>query len=323
MSYKKVKLNHISLKALEVGHIYKYPIFYKNKDSIFTKLIDTNSKFSHSTEEIITSKKIKDVFVLIQDHKQYELDTQKYLSELIKNDNVSIVKKFEIVQDMTADAMNNLFHGEINTEKIQRVNVLLDDTIDLILHETSAVKAMLDVTSYDYYTYTHSVNVSLYALGFGAYLHLSKDKLHALGKAAILHDIGKKDIPNEIVNKNGRLTNEEFSIMKNHPSNAVNILKALGEDNKLLQNIVEQHHEKLDGTGYPFGLKNNEINIYAQIVAISDIFDALTTKRSYKEALTSFEALEIMKNEMSHELNKDLLKEFITFMSDHRVKKKK
>jgi len=320
MSYKKVRLNHISLKSLEVGHVYQYPIFYKT-NNIFTKLINTNEKYSQDTENTIKTEKITDVYVLLKDYDQYEIDTQEYLTILVNTADVSIKKKFEIVQDMTADAMNNLFNGEVNTKRITRVNKILDDTIDIILHEQSSITAMLDVTSYDYYTYTHCVNVSLYSLGFGAYLNFTREQLKVLMKAAILHDLGKKNVPNEIVNKNGKLTDTEFTIMKNHPTFSVNILKKLGEDNSLLFDIIEQHHEKLDGSGYPHGLESDDINIYSQILAITDIFDALTTKRSYKEALKSYEALEIMKNNMSNELNKDLLKEFICFLSDKKNKK--
>lgn len=320
MPYKKVKLNHISLKALEVGHIYKYPIFYKENDGIFVKLIEINESFTTHITETINQKQIKDVYVLTKDYQNYELDTQKYLALLIKKEDTPISLKFEIVQDLTAETMNNLFHGEVDTQMLKSVNVLLDDTIDMILHEKSAIKAMLDVTSYDYYTYTHCVNVSLYTLGFGAYLNIEKEKLLLLGKAALLHDLGKKDIPNEIVNKNGALTDEEFKIMQQHPSFSVNILKKMGETNHILLDTIEQHHEKLNGTGYPYGLKQAEINSFAQIVAIADIFDALTTKRSYKNALKTYEALDIMYNEMKDELNVTLLNEFITFMSEKTIK---
>jgi putative nucleotidyltransferase with HDIG domain len=204
----------------------------------------------------------------------------------------------------------------VSKSKIDRAADLVNNTIQLILNDDSAVQAMLGVTSYDYYTYTHCVNVSIYALGFGAYLKLDENKLNILGRAGILHDLGKKKIPNDIVNKNGRLTEDEFETMKNHPTYAVEILKGLGETNKLILDAIEQHHEKLDGSGYPKGLRADEIHILSQIVAIADIFDALTTKRSYKDALTTFEALSIMKNEMSHELNEHLLAEFMLFMGD-------
>lgn len=321
MPYRKVKLNHISLKALEVGHVYKYPIFYQDENKLYLKLIDINESYSPKITKTIKKNHIKDVYVLTKDYEEYEADTQEYLGSLIKRDNIPTTIKFEIVQDLTADAMNNLFHTEINTKQLQSVNVLLNDTIDLILHEKSAIKAMLDVTTYDYYTYTHCVNVFLYAVGFGRYLNLDKEKLQLLGKAALLHDLGKKDIPNKIVNKQGALTDDEFEIMKHHPTYGVEILKQSGETNKILFDIIEQHHEKLDGSGYPKKLIKDEINYYSQIVTIADIFDALTTKRSYKDALSSYDALDIMHNKMSNELNLTLLNEFITFMNEKTIKK--
>lgn len=316
MAYKKVKLNHISRKALEVGHVYKYPVFYRETDNIYKVLIAKDSSFVQETQDKIDALQLKDLYVLTQDHPLYEKDTQEYIGKILDDKSVSSKVKSEIIHDMASDTINELFSGEVSKSKIDRAADLVNSTIQLILNDDSAAKAMLGVTSYDYYTYTHCVNVSIYALGFGAYLKLDKQKLNILGRAGILHDLGKKNIPNDIVNKNGRLTDEEFTTMKNHPSYAIDILKELGETDSLILDAIEQHHEKLDGSGYPKGLKSDEIHILSQIIAIADIFDALTTKRSYKNALTTYEALSIMKNEMSDELNKNLLSEFMIFMGD-------
>ena len=316
MAYKKVRLNHISLKALESGRTYDYPIYYKNKENIFKVLIAIDTSFTNETEEKIETLNIRDVYVLTKNHKQYEKDTQEYLSKLIYDDKITNKLKSQIIHEMASDTINELFLGELNTDKIERSSELVNDTINLILNDKSAVKAMLGVTSYDYYTYTHCVNVSIYAVGFAAYLNLDKKDIYTIGMAAILHDIGKKDIPNEIVNKNGKLTDDEFKTMQNHPSYGVKILKALGETDKLMLDIIEQHHEKLDGSGYPYGLKDKEIHLFSQIITIADIFDALTTKRSYKDALNSYRALVIMESQMTKELNKKLFKKFINFMNE-------
>jgi putative nucleotidyltransferase with HDIG domain len=316
MAHKKVKLNHISRRALEVGHIYKYPVFYKEIDGIYKILIEKNASFTKETQDKIGKLQLEDLYVLTKDHPLYEKDTQEYIAKIIYDDTISPKLKSQIIHDMATDTINELFSGEVNKSKIDRSTQLVNDTIQLILNDDSAAKAMLGVTSYDYYTYTHCVNVSIYALGFGAHLKLDKTKLNILGRAGILHDLGKKNIPNEIVNKNGKLTDDEFRTMKNHPTYAVDILKELGETNQLIFDAIEQHHEKLNGTGYPKGLKAKEIHILAQIIAIADIFDALTTKRSYKEALKTFDALSIMKNEMKSELNSHLLAEFMIFMGN-------
>jgi putative nucleotidyltransferase with HDIG domain len=316
MSYKKIKLNHITLKALELGHKYTYPIFYNQQDNIYNILIKKDHSFSEDTKKTIDKLQIKDLYVLIKDYKKYEQDTQQYISKIIYDKNVSAKVKSEIIHDMANDTMKELFSSELNRSKIEKSEELINNSIELILDDKSASKSMLEVTSYDYYTYSHCVNVSVYALAFGVFLNLEKDMLMVLGSAAILHDLGKKNVPNEIVNKDGKLTDEEFEVMKMHPTYAVEILKSLGETNKLLLEIIEQHHEKLDGTGYPKHLKKEDIHFLSQIIAIVDIFDALTTKRSYKNAMKSFDALDIMHKEMSHELNGELLEKFIIFMSD-------
>jgi putative nucleotidyltransferase with HDIG domain len=316
MSYKKVKLNHISRKALEIGHLYQYPVFYQDIGNIYKVLIEKDSSFVKETQETIDKLQLKDLYILTKDHFLYEKDTQEYISKIIDDTSISSKLKSEIIHDMASDTINELLTGEINRSKIERTTELVNDTIQLILNDDSAAKAMLGVTSYDYYTYTHCVNVSIYALGFGAHLKLNQKKLNILGRAGILHDLGKKNIPNSIVNKNGKLTDEEFETMKNHPEYAVDILRELGETDQLVLTAIEQHHEKLDGSGYPKGLKANEIHILSQIIAIADIFDALTTKRSYKDALKTFDALSIMKNEMENELNSHLLAEFMIFMGN-------
>ena len=315
MSYQQIKLSHISLKALEVGHIYKYPIYYKKENDAFSILISKDSQFSKKIKDKINTKNIKDVFVKEEDHEAYERDTQIYLKKISTDKSFPVDLKSEILHEMAADVMNDMLNGEVTSQKVEQASEVVGDTVNLLLDDPKAIKAMLKVTTYDYYTYTHSVNVSTYALGFGSYLKLNKQQLHMLGMAGIMHDVGKRKIPNDIINKNGKLTPEEFKIIQNHPSYGVDILKKIGETDKVLLNIVEQHHEKLDGKGYPYGLKDNDIHPFAQIMAIADIFDALTTKRSYKPAMKSFEAFNIMHNHMKTELNTSLLRKFMTFMS--------
>ncbi len=316
MSYKKVKLNHISRKALELGHTYTYAVYYQDHDNFFKKLFSANTSFSKETLQSIESLPHKELFVLSSDYHLYEKDTQEYISKIVDDPSISNQQKSEIIHDMASETVHELFLRDIRTSKIESFSHIINQTIQVILNDTSAIKAMLGVTSYDYYTYTHCVNVSIYALGFGAFLKLPKEDLMVLGRGGILHDLGKKNVPNEIVNKNGSLSDEEFAIMKKHSTYGKELLKQMGETNPMVMKIVEQHHEKLNGNGYPFGLRKGEIEFLAQIVTIADIFDALTTKRSYKPALRTFDALNIMKEHMSDELDHKLLAEFMIFMVD-------
>lgn len=315
--YKKATLDHISPKILEEGNSYDYPIYKPLGNDIYEKFLDKNQEYDHEHYEFLKNKNLNDLYINHKDHDKYSKDITDYLSKIMDDNSQPTLLKSEIMHELASDTMYDLLHGDITIDKIDKVSKTVDDTVHFILSDPNAVKSMLEVTTYDYYTYTHSIDVSTYALGFGAYLGLNELQLRILGKGGMLHDIGKKKVPIEIVNKNGSLTDEEFEIMKKHPTYGVEILKEMGEVDEIVCNIIEQHHEKLNGKGYPKALSKDQIHPFAQIMAICDIFNALTTKRSYKEALSSFEAFKIMHDYMSEELNLKLLSKFIKFMGDN------
>ncbi len=312
---KKIKFSRVQLRTLELEHVYAYPIYYPKKEGIVDILIDANAKYTKKIERFIKENNIKDIYVLKKNKEQYEVDMQKYLAKIIDDENTPVIIKLDIMHGIASDVMNDLLEGDFSEQKIQKASDSVNNTVHLLLNDPKAIKAMLKVTTYDYYTYTHCVNVSTYALGFGTYLNFNEKQLKILGMAGMMHDMGKRKISANIIRKNGRLTNEEFETIKKHPLYGVELLKDAKETDSFLLDAVAQHHEKLDGSGYPYGLKKDEICIFAQILSIVDIFDALTTKRAYKDAMKSFEAFNIMRNEMKGELNENLLKKFIIFMS--------
>lgn len=164
------------------------------------------------------------------------------------------------------------------------------------LELTVALANTLD--SRDHYTLHHSENVATYSVQIAEKMKLSKASCEIIRKGALLHDIGKIGIPEHILGKNGKLTDEEYTIIKNHPTLGHNIIKHIGDFHKNgVLDIVLYHHERYDGKGYPTGLKGQQIPLFARIVAIADTFDAITTKRVYREEYDFDYALnEIRKN---------------------------
>lgn len=148
----------------------------------------------------------------------------------------------------------------------------------------------------------------------GAALGLDRQELTSLGRAALLHDLGKSKIQHNIVDKSGKLTYQEFEEMKAHPSLGHEIAINIGIDDKNMLDGIRHHHEKLDGTGYPDKLKGNEITLFPRIIGVCDIFDALTTRRSYKQAFTSFNALSLMKTQMDTHLDTSIVNAFIKML---------
>ncbi len=190
---------------------------------------------------------------------------------------------------------------------------MVGDMVDMILADDETADFLTQVTSHDYYTYTHSVNVGMFGilLSKAAFEDHADHDMRELGAAFFLHDLGKCQIPASIINKPGRLTDEEWELMRMHPTNGERILRETGHLTSECSLIVLQHHEREDGSGYPQGLNRYRIHIYAHICALADVYDALTSVRSYKKNLTTFEALKIMKEEMVSHFNRDLFEKFV------------
>ncbi len=155
------------------------------------------------------------------------------------------------------------------------------------------------IESSDSYTHGHSERVAEYAVRLATSLGLLDAELTTVRVGAYLHDLGKVRVPHEVLNKAGKLTNEEFDMMKLHPVHGIEMLAAI-EFPWDIKPIIHSHHEKLDGTGYPDKLRGDEIPLYAQIIGIVDVFDALTTTRSYRAAMSQEKAVSIMLENPGH-----------------------
>lgn len=162
----------------------------------------------------------------------------------------------------------------------------------------------------DEYTFKHSVDVAAIAMMIGREYGLSRDGIHQLGIAGLLHDVGKAKIPNEILNKPGKLTDEEFEIIKNHSLYGFEILKEKNCFSPLILDGVLHHHEKMNGTGYPDCLKDEQISLFSKILSVADIYDALVTKRPYKGPISGRQALEMVLA-LGEELDNKVIQSFV------------
>lgn len=154
---------------------------------------------------------------------------------------------------------------------------------------------LFDLRSFDDYTYHHSVNVAVYAVAVGRAMNLSQDDIKYLSEAAIAHDLGKSKIPKEILNKHGKLTDEEYKIMQDHPVKSVEILNQSPMVSAFVKQAVLMHHENENGSGYPLHKEGKEIPLLAKIIHVVDVYDALTSRRPYKDPYspaTAYEYLE-------------------------------
>ena len=158
---------------------------------------------------------------------------------------------------------------------------------------SSLMEIVKKVEAKDRYTYMHSDRVAQYSVKIARKLRVNANLLNRLTESAYLHDIGKVNIPEEVLNKPAKLTKEEFDLIKKHPEDGAKMLE--GTMYESLMPILLQHHERLDGSGYPNGLTDEEILLEAKIIAVSDTFDAMTEDRAYRNAFTAEYALNEIK----------------------------
>ncbi|MDA8231076.1 MAG: HD domain-containing protein [Magnetospirillum sp.] len=181
----------------------------------------------------------------------------------------------------------------------------------LAVVQTSTYKSMLaGVRDHDNYSYVHSMRVATFLSVFGHAIGLKDGDLMVLATGGLLHDLGKMQIAHEVLNKPGKLEPEELEIMRSHVIRTLDVLDGCPDLPKGVMTIAGQHHEKLDGTGYPCGLKGSQLNELARMASIVDVFSALTDRRVYKPPMPPEEALGIMTAGMGNHLDRDLLARF-------------
>lgn len=190
------------------------------------------------------------------------------------------------------------------------IHSVADSLIDEILSKKNVLINLVDIKSMDNYTYQHSVNVAVLSLILGIQLKLNRLELYDLCIGALVHDIGKILIPKEILLKSDKLSDSEFTIIKEHALKGFDYAKKVSEISAVSRAIALQHHERYDGTGYPDLRKGTDIHKFARIVAIADVYDALTSDRPYRRALSPSEALEYIMANGSSQFDYEMVKTF-------------
>jgi len=196
----------------------------------------------------------------------------------------------------SAQAMRQLFSEIRLGNAIQEAECahLVDDVVGSINRHPDALLSLLRLKTADEYTYLHSVAVCALMVALGRQLGLNETQCHAAGMAGMLHDLGKAAMPQDVLNKPGKLTNEEFEIIKQHPVRGEEMLRAAGMVSESVLDVCRHHHERYDGKGYPDGLKGEGISLLARMGAICDVYDAVTSDRPYKKAWDPAHALSQM-----------------------------
>jgi putative nucleotidyltransferase with HDIG domain len=244
-----------------------------------------------------------------------ELDIQipQYTREVIEKNRVEDRAKVQIsesVKKRVGEGVQFLYSNTGSEQFAEATENVTDELMKAVYYNDAVAVDIGMLKISDEYTFKHSVDVATMSMIIGKKYGLTKDEVHEIGVAGLLHDVGKSKIPLEILNKPGRLTDEEFALMKQHSLFGFQILKERNQFPDSIMRGVLQHHEKLNGKGYPVGVTGEKIHKYAKIIAVADVFDALVTERPYKSAFPKNTAIEMLMA-MTEELDMEALKSFL------------
>lgn len=256
------------------------------------------------------------VLVEKEDGKKVELKSREVNIDYSRSRKV-IKKKLEQMEKAIEKTFAE-FVIKPNDEKCQKeINQTVENIKNHIKVNSDLLQEIVEIKRTDDYLYNHSLNVAIISGLIGRWLNLKSSELDLLIKSGLLHDIGKLKIDPKILNKPGKLTSEEFEYIKKHPLYSYRLLSQSGERESKLLRAVTFHHEKQDGSGYPFGIKEDKIPVYARIVAIADIFDAMTSERVYRKRTSPFRVLEMFQNETFGKLDVRITMLFIAKFAEY------
>ncbi|MEX2365151.1 MAG: HD-GYP domain-containing protein, partial [Pseudohongiellaceae bacterium] len=217
---------------------------------------------------------------------------------------------FDSARSMATSIMDGLRVGR--SLNVTECRDLVEEVVDSILANKDALRFLSMIKHKDSYTAEHSMNVCILSATFARHLGLMEHEIREIALCGLLHDVGKSRIPLEILNKPGRFTREEAYIMAEHPSHGRNILMSASAEFKHAIDVAHSHHERLDGKGYPRGLRQGQISYYTKVVALADAYDAMTSDRCYGTAKTSEQALKSILRERGTHFDSELSQAFVT-----------
>ena len=196
---------------------------------------------------------------------------------------------------------------------------MIDGLAQAVVQNRSAVMALTALKDYDNYTFTHMVNVSILTMAQARGLGIDGPMLREFGIAALMHDIGKVKTPAEILNKPDKLTNEEFTIMKQHVVDGAEILRGTPEIPTLAPVVAFEHHLRLDGTGYPDGVSRPNLNLATMLCGIADVYDAMRSQRKYQQAFPSERIVAVLQRNDGTQFDQNLIRRFVQLLGIYPV----
>lgn len=283
----------------------------------FVLYTSSGQKFTTHHRQNLHQNGVEEVYVLGDEKPLYEKYVERNLGKILLDESLPIETRTKVFYEAATLVMHDVFDRKLpsglRARHFDRVSDIVKSSIKF-LAEDNSLSAIAPFISHDYKTYAHCMHVFVYSVAVFHTYDMSEGEMFEYGLGALLHDVGKAKIPKHILNKRGPLTQAEREIIKEHPVHGVSMCAHLPLTQNSI-NCILFHHEALDGSGYPAGLKGDNVPQPVRIVSLADIYDALTTNRPYAEAMQPYEALSLIRNDMRENVDMDCFKRFVAVLS--------
>ena len=304
------------VEFLQVDQETPCTVYFRQGDNLIM-LVPKHALFGVQHIDFLRERGIDTIYVHTRERKAMEHYMARHLDKILGDQSVPPKIKAEIFYSTSSYAMEQVLEDP-RAETIGDMKKTIRGMLNHIVSNKVVLSDLFTITAHDYYTYHHCLNVGIFATALAYKFYGDKDPdndIERLSYGFFLHDIGKSKVPKEILTKPDKLSAEEWQIMKQHPQWGYNILMQTGHLTDEAAYIALEHHEQINGSGYPNGIKGTMIHPCARICAIVDMFDALTTDRPYKPALKPFDALRYMRQHLIYGFDPSYLETFILLLS--------
>ncbi len=305
----------IQVKALQEGRVPPLDLYIlREGDEAPVLFLSRSLPFDRRVSRNLAQSEIQILFIREEDLEIFDEYLNRNIASIIRDPNISVHSRCAITYDLSLELMKRVYESADPVQVAKSSQGVLQNIIEVIFANPDAAHSFITLTSEDYELYSHSINACLYGMALARLaLDITKEEaLTRFGPGFLLHDIGKLSIPHDILMKPGSLTEKEWDQVRLHPQKGLEMVEKIMPVTEETQAMILYHHERLDGSGYPLGLRGSEIPIAARICGIVDAFDALSTNRPFQERKKTFEAFSVLKQEeVPHRLDENFFRDFV------------
>jgi HD-GYP domain-containing protein (c-di-GMP phosphodiesterase class II) len=320
---KKDKYLPVTLKSLKIGPFNKSELYLKNSangDHNYVLYWKGGDRlFINEQREEFVRKNINKLFVPKNGRKQYLRFMESNLEKVVGDEDTCAKEKLGVAKDIAVNIASDLSSVPDEICNIERAKQWINSVLGLIRNSRDNIIDFSNVKRDDHYLYGHSINVTMVSLIFAYHIGLNLEEISELGLGLFLQDIGMSNVDPLIINKPTKLNSDEYTIVKKHSELGFEMLQETGQVSPESCLLALHHHENFNGSGYPYGLKSNEISLYGRISRIVDVYSAITSDRPYAKAKTSDAACVLMKEHMKGMFDTEVLNNFMDFINSSGV----